>query len=287
MKNDHQIIRLTLTTSFFHSLIASLLILLNMNTLFARNYENGLYVGKLAEFFVQEITNNHIIGRVIAVAIILFVAYSIIYPIGQAAIIHYFNSGDRSIKAALKKWRENFFPMFEYGIVSLLLAPLVYWLVILKIIVSGNPLTSFTVFMLLFWFVAMSVINCLKIYTRYIMIIEGKWVYEAVIKSCNLSLKNFKEGMKYLGVQTNLIVNFSLNIFIILLIPIVLIYLAIVFNIIQYPAVKRSVYGLFFLGIIFGSYASSMVRAFCAYLRREIYKKVTKESKWDINKQWK
>ena len=117
MKSDHKIIRLTLATSFFHSLIASLLIILNVNTLFARNYENGLYVGKVAEFFVQEINKNQVISRVIGIAIVLFLAYSIVYPIGQAAIIYYFNSKERSIRKALKKGRESFFPMFEYGIV--------------------------------------------------------------------------------------------------------------------------------------------------------------------------
>ena len=103
MKSDHKIIRLTLATSFFHSLIASLLIILNVNTLFARNYENGLYVGKVAEFFVQEINNNHVISRVIGISIVLFVAYSLVYPIGQAAIIHYLNDKNKSIDAALKK----------------------------------------------------------------------------------------------------------------------------------------------------------------------------------------
>ena len=103
MKNDHKIIRLTLVTSFFHSLIASLLIILNVNTLFARNYENGLYVGKVAEFFVGEINKNQVISRVIAIAVILFIAYSFIYPVGQAAIIYYMNDKDKSIKNALKK----------------------------------------------------------------------------------------------------------------------------------------------------------------------------------------
>lgn len=103
MKNDHKIIRLTMATSFFHSLIASLLIILNVNTLFARNYENGLYVGKVAEFFVQEINTNHVISRVIGITILLFIAYSLVYPVGQAAIIHYFNDKSKSIKKALKK----------------------------------------------------------------------------------------------------------------------------------------------------------------------------------------
>ena len=103
MKNDRKIIRLTLATSFFHSLIASLMILLNINTLFARTYENGLYVGKVAEFFVQEINKNHIISRVIVIAILLFLAYSILYPIGQSAIIYYLNDEKKSIRSALKK----------------------------------------------------------------------------------------------------------------------------------------------------------------------------------------
>ena len=276
MKNDHKIIRLTLVTSFFHSLIASLLLILNINTLFARNYENGLYVGKVAEFFVQEVNTNHVVNRVIWIVIVLFIAYSIVYPIGQTAIIHYFHDEDRSIKKALKRGRENFFQMFEYGILSLMLSPLVYWVTVLKVAVSGGLNSWFTIFLLLFYFVAMTIINGLKVYTRYIMTLEGKGAYDAVIQSYHLSLKNFKENMKYLSVQTNLIINFSLNIFVILLVPLILIYLAIVCNLMQYAGVKRSVYGLFFLGIIFGSYASSMVRAFCAYLWYIRYNSVTK-----------
>ncbi len=274
MKNDHKIIRLTLATSFFHSLIASLLIILNINTLFARNYENGLYVGKVAEFFVQEINNNHVISRVIGITIVVFIAYSLIYPIGQSAIIHYFNDKNRSIRNALKKGRDDFFPMFEFGIISLILSPTVYWLTLLKIAVSGWLHGSFTIFLLLFWFGAMTIINCLKVYTRYIMTLEGKWLYDAVIKSCEFSLRNLKESFKYVRIQTILTINFSINFLIILAIPIILAYLAIVFNIIQYTAIKRSVYGLFFFGILFSSYASSIIRAFFAYFRKEIYDKL-------------
>jgi len=278
MKNDHKIIRLTLATSFFHSLIASLLIILNVNTLFARNYENGLYVWKVAEFFVQEINNNDVISRVIGIAIVLFIAYSLVYPVGQAAIIYYLNDKNKSIRKALKKWRENFFPMFEYGIVSLILSPTVYWLTLLKIAVSGGLHSSFTIFLLIVRFGIMNIVSCLKVYTRYIMTSEWLGVYEAVLKSCDISLKHIKESMKYTRIQTMLIINFSLNIFIILLIPIIIIYLAIICNVIQYPAVKRSVYGLFFIGILFGSYVSSMVRAFFVYFWQEIYNSLTK--KW-------
>lgn len=258
-------------TSFFHSLIASLLILLNINTLFAKNYENGLYVGKVAEFFVQEINTNHVISWVIGIAIVLFVAYSIIYPIGQGAIIHYLNDKNRSINAALKKGKELFFPLFEYGIVSLILSPTVYRLTILKIMVSGGIHSSLTVLLLIIRFIGMTLINALKIYTRYTITLEGKGVYDAVLQSYAMTIKSFKENFRYIKAQTYLLINFSVNLLIIYAIPILFIYLAIILNIIQYGGVKRTVYGIFFFGILFGAYASCIVRAFFAYFRQEAY----------------
>ncbi len=277
IKHNHKIVRLTLATSFFHSLIASLLIILNINTLFARNYENGLYVGKITEFFVQEINSNHVINRVIGIAILLFIAYSIIYPIGQAAIIHYINDDNKSIRSALKKWKEDFFPMFEFWILSLFFSPTVYWLTVIKIAVSGHQFTSTSLFFLVLRFVGMSVINSLKIHTRYIITIERKWVYDAVIKSCILTLKNFKTSTKYARIQTTLLINYSINLLIIYILPIMLIYLAIVFNIIQYPSIKWTVYGILFWGIIFWAYATAIVRAFFAYFRQEIYDTLPKD----------
>ena len=81
MYSDVRIIRLTFLTTFFHSLIVTLLIILNMNDLLARNYENGLYIGKVAEFFVQAVNRNHVVAIVITITIALFIMYSVIYPI--------------------------------------------------------------------------------------------------------------------------------------------------------------------------------------------------------------
>jgi len=278
MKNDRKIIRLTFATSFFHSLVASLMILLNINTLFAKNYENWLYVGKVAAFFVQEINRNHIITWVIIIAILCFIAYSIIYPIGQTAIIHYLNDKDKSIKKALKKWKEEFFPMFEYGIASLIISPTVYRLMVLKIIISWWLHNGFVILLLIIRFIAMTIINCLKVYTRYIIILEDKWVYDAIIKSYKISLIHFKETAKYLRIQTYLMIHFAINFLIIYTIPILLIYLAIIFNIIQYESVKRTVYGFFFWWILFGTYASTIVRVFFAHFWQQIYDNFNKNT---------
>jgi len=279
MKKDRKIIRLTLATSFFHSLIASLLILLNINTLFARNYENGLYVGKVAEFFVNEINTHQVITRVLGIAIVLFLAYSIIYPIGQAAIIHYLHNKqpDKTIREALRKGKKDFFPMFEFGILSLILSPTVYRLAVLKIAVSGWLHGKWTFILLLLRLGIMILSNALKIHTRYIMTLERKGLYDALIKSCIMSLQDIRESFKYIRTQTILMIHFTFNLIVIYAIPLLLIYLAIIFNIIQYGGVKRTVYGIFFFWILFGAYASSIVRAFFAYFRQEIYHKMKRK----------
>ncbi len=125
----------------------------------------------------------------------------------------------------------------------------------------------------------MSIVNALKVYTRYIMTLEKKWLYDALVQSCDITLKYMKESFKYVRIQTILLINFSLNIILIYAIPIILIYLAILFNIIQYGGVKWTVYGIFFFGILFGAYSSSFVRAFFAYFRQEIYNTMSTKDK--------
>ena len=135
MSNDNKIIRLTWITSLFHSMIAILLILIDLNVLFAKNYENGLYVGKVAQYFIEEVSKNHFIAIVIAITIFFFLAYSIIYPIGQSAIIHYLHNPKLTIKQALQKGRKDFFPMFEYGVVAIIFSPIVFILIAFKVLI--------------------------------------------------------------------------------------------------------------------------------------------------------
>ncbi len=277
MKTDHKIIRLTMMTSFFHSLLVTLLIILDLNSLLAKHYENGWYIGKVAQFFVQEMDKSNVLTRVLLITIFLFLAYSIIYPIGQSWIIHYLHDEKKNIWQALKKWRDDFFPMFEYGAFSMVFAPIVFFVTAFKILVVNGNHTPRMLFLMTLRFFAMTMLNTIKVFTRYIMTIEKQPVYESLKKSIALAIKNYNLAVKAMRIQTILLLNFTLNMFLILGIPLFLIYLSISRNIIQYGLVKAIIYLMFFLGLIFGSYISAIIRAFFAYYRFEIYKMVRKE----------
>ena len=276
MSEDVNIVRITFLTSFFHSLIVSFLIILNVNTLLSKNFENGLYIWKIAEFFVQAINKNQVVSYFLIITLILFFLYSIIYPVWQSAIIHYLHDRTISIKESLRRGRDDFFSMFEYSALSLIFSPIVFIITAFKLIIINWSTSKALIITLLIRFIVMNIVNILKSYTRYCIVIEWYSLYEALSYSFRLSFKNFKNTSRYVRNQTILLVLFSLNFLLILWIPILMIYLFINLNIIHLSFFKFLVYFIFLLLILAWSYMSSIVRAFFAYYRHKIYKSLEK-----------
>jgi len=75
-------------------------------------------------------------------------------------------------------------------------------------------------------------------------------------------------------IQTILLINFSINLILVLGIPLLIMYLAIKFDATHYFAVKLLLYIVFFLLIVISAYMSSFIRAFFAYYRYKLYNKV-------------
>lgn len=273
MSSDPNIIRITFLTSFFHSLIVTLVLILNTNKLFVNHYENGLYVWKIAEFLIWEINKNHVVAWVIWITILLFLLYSFVYPIWQAAVIHYLHR-KKSIKHSLKSVTKYFFPMFEYWFVSLLFSPISLLILAYKVFLLDKIDSIWIILLFVFWFVCVVVINTLKIYTRYFIVLQQMSLSEAMKASFVRVWNSFKQTFNYMQTQTLLLVNFSFNIVLIIWIPVFLIYLSISWWIIGYWWVKILVYIIFFVLVILWAYMSSFIRAFFVYYRYETYNKI-------------
>ncbi len=276
MNNDVKIIRLTFLTTFFHSLIMILLVIINLNDLLAKNYENWLYLGRVAEFFVQEINKNHIIAIVITVTILLFIGFSIVYPIWQSAIIHYIKD-KRSIRSALKKWLNDFYPMFEFAFISMITSPMLWWLVAFRLFILWHHYSIVNIIWMWLWLISLNVANILKTYTRYCITLEDLSLQEALKRSFQLTRPRFFTSMKYIRIQTILLLNFSINVILVIWIPFLIIYLAISYNLIDYLIVKIFIYIVFVFLVLLSSYMSNFIRAFFAFYRYKLYNKIIKE----------
>jgi hypothetical protein len=181
------------------------------------------------------------------------------------------------MKAALQKGRTDFFPMFEFGFVAIVFSPIVYCLAVFKILIVDNNRSITMLIILGLWGSIMTVINSLRVYTRYMITIERLPLYEAMKKSFGLAIANSRNTSRYMRVQTILLVNFSLNLLLVLGIPIMVIYGAIAMNIIQYQIIKILVYIIFFVMVLLGSYMSAIIRAFFVYYWYEIYNNLKKK----------
>ena len=264
MASDPNIVRLTFLTTFFHSLIVTLLIILNANKFFVQYTEKGSALWKIPQFLIQEINHHHVVAIFVIATIVLFLLYSIVYPIGQAAMIHYLHY-KRWIRHSLRASLTYFYPMFEFWFLSALFSSIPFFLFAFKIFFLDGSRSIWLFSIFLFWSIFMSIVNTLKVYTRYFIVLHKLPLYEALKKSILLVSSSFKATSRYMKMQTWLLFSFSLNLVLIIGLPLFVIHLAILYNAISLWYVKIFVYLLFLLLVVWAAYMSSFIRAFFAY----------------------
>lgn len=161
--------------------------------------------------------------------------------------------------------------MYEFWFIAVLLAPIVWIVVAFKVLFIERNWALPTLIWLTVYLIGMNVLNHLRVYTRYIITIENVPLYEAIKKSFSIVRRDRKDTVQYMRVQTILLVNFSINLIVVIGLPFLIMYAAIARNLAQYGIVKILIYVSFFVMVVVGSYISAIIRAFFAYFWYEIY----------------
>lgn len=273
MVSDPNIVRLTFLTTFFHSMIVILLIILNLNKLFVQNLQAGSDLGKISQFIVQQINSHHLVTIFIVLTIILFLLYSIIYPIWQAALIHYLHH-KKWLRHSLRSSLKYFYPMFEFGFFSSLFSVVTYFWIAFKVFFLNHSTNWLLFLIFVVWFFIMTYVNRLKVYTRYFIVIDNLPLYESLKNSFVLASSSLKSTSQYMRMQGRLLANFSINLLLLVGIPLLVVHLAIVFNGISFWYVRLFVYIVVFILAFAGAYMSSFIRAFFAYYWYEVFMKL-------------
>lgn len=273
MTSDPKIVRLTFLTTFFHSMIVTLLIILNTNKLFVQYAQKGSDLGKIPQFLIQQINSHHVVLVFIIVTIILFLLYSVVYPIGLAAVIHYLHH-KKGIRDSIRASWACFYPMFEFWFVSAVFSSVTFFFLAFKIFVLDGSRSIPLMIVFLSWSFIMTTVNKFKVYTRYFIVLHKLPLYESLKKSFALTSSSLKSTTKYMRMQTWLLFSFSLNLILAIWLPILVIHLAIVYNAISFWYVKIFVYLLFLFLVLAGAYMSSFIRAFFAYYWYDIFMRI-------------
>ena len=115
LSDDTKFIRLATITTFIHSLLFLIYLVYLFSSVISKMQggKNQQFLEVLQEIISFDMSGNTII-IFIFLAILLFIWYIILPPIGEAAMIYYLDNPKKQGTASLGKGTTKFFPMFEF-----------------------------------------------------------------------------------------------------------------------------------------------------------------------------
>ncbi|NOZ44468.1 MAG: hypothetical protein GXP45_05020 [bacterium] len=189
---NNKLIRISFITSFFHSLSIFALFLYNINNILHYRFASGLDYNLIFHFLKGEL---HII---IIILIIGIIGYELLYPIGQASMIHYIHNNDQKLSKSVVQGMEDFFPMFEFINLAMMLGAVTVLTTILRLItleIMGNPIVIILMSIRIICAVATGI---MRPYVKYALTLQGMNLSDALKYSAKLSSKNLGITIKFL-----------------------------------------------------------------------------------------
>jgi MFS family permease len=278
---DIKLVRIAFITSFCHSLIIIFLLIFNINNMFVARFETWVPLSDVMEFLVTSWIRGNVVTSLIIVIIILMLWYAILYPIGQAAIIHYLRDQKFSIRDALAKWLTTFFPMFEFSALSGTFSMSTFIFIIIRLFMLDIVDNIFVRIIFGIRWLSILVVTILWPYSRYIIVIEKISMYDAIKRSGFYAIRNLWQTTKFVFLELLLLLRFLINIVFVIWVPFLLLYIASWFNLINSTTVWTIVAIVSIVLLLCTAYINGIIEAFFATYWYKIYNKIVQELDWD------
>jgi len=275
--DDIKLVRLAFITSFSHSLIVILLLLFNLNNMMTARFETGVPLSDVMEFLVTLGIKGNVVTVLIISIIILLIGYAILYPIGQAALIHYLRDQKFSIRDALAKGATTFFPMFEFSALAGTFSISTFIFIVIRLFMLDIVDSILVRVIFGIWGICILVATILWPYSRYIIVVEKMSMYDAIKRSAFYAVRNLRQTTKFVLLELLLLIRFLVNIVLVVGIPFVVMYIASWLNIINSATVGVIVIVISVGLLLITAYVNGIIEAFFAAYRYKIYKKITSE----------
>lgn len=275
--HDLKLIRLSFITTFSHSLIVMIMLIYYVNSILVYRFEKWFSTGEFVQTLVKWISENNITGIVIVVWIILAIWYSILYPMGQAGMIRYLKSEKKSISKSLAKGAGDFFTMFEFNALSLSFGAMTFIFTILRLTMLEVLDNVFIIILISIWFFCVLFAGLFWPYTRLAIVLEGMPVFEAIKRSVSLSLSNFGVTFRFVFLEAILLIRFFINVLVIIGIPFIILYLAILLNVVGSGLIDFLIYFTGIWLLLIATYINAIIDAFFATYRYKVYERIKYE----------
>ena len=237
--NRPRIIRLALLTSYSYTLYQIYWVIYFINWLVNIQYNSWVDVSNALVYFVNAIQRFNILWLIIAIVIIFLLGLSIFWPIWRQALLYSIDEENMRSWTAFVKWWKKWWVMAEFGWVNM------WWLSMWSVFIFvvrfwmlwylDNPVIEMVFIIRVFCVLAKTIF---RPYVNYYIVLRDCSARDAVIKSMSLTVSNFWLTIRGLMRQLVIRFRFFLNSCIIIWIPVMLMSLAVYFNIIDNSAIE-------------------------------------------------
>jgi len=275
---DTRLIRLSFLVTFCHFVSIVYLIVWNVNNLLTYRYEKWIPMSKALEYILNWSQDNNMTIAIIIVVAIIFLWYSLLYPIWEAAMIHYLNGEWQRTWKVIWKWINDFFVMFEFDAMLFSFGLFTFLITTLRMYMLYIIDNTFIVILIIIWWIAVFLATVLWSYAKFIIVLEWKTVFESIKRSASLTIMNFWTTIKFVVIQLFLTIRFLINAIVIMWIPFLIVYVAIWFNIIESKVIWYVVAISVIILLFLMAYINAIIEAFFMTYRYKVYKWITEET---------
>lgn len=277
--HDNKLVRLAFLTSFCHTIIIVLLLVLNLNNLIVARFEKWVPLGQAIEFILQRSSTHNVTSILIITIVVLIIGYAIVYPIGEAALIFYLKDKKYSISNAIGNGMNTFFPMFELSALAGSFSITSYILIIIRVFMLDIANSVFIQILLGIWGFFIIIVALSRPYTKFCIVMEWLTVADAIKRSIWLSLRYFWTTAKFVILEMLLIIRFLINVLVIVGIPIIMLYIANAVNILNANIVGTIIAITVIILILITTYINGIIEAFFIAYRYKWFNRILEKER--------
>lgn len=272
-----KIIRLAFLTLFCFSIVRLYYIIYYFNNILIWKYESGVQISDALMYFITTLNEHHALITVIIALIVIVVWYLRLYPIGQASIVYALHEPKNSNLTSFMKWMNRFFPMLEYGWLSIPFWLFTFATVIIRIYLMDIYDNAVVQAMIWIWWIIVVLATTLWQYAQIIIALEGCQVFDAIKKSTKVAASNIVLSFKLMLVELLLLFRFFIIWAIIVWIPLGLVYIAVWLDILDNSFVEGIIWVVCWGLLLVLGYINCIIEAFFITYWYKAYMAITKK----------
>ncbi len=272
-----KIIRLALLTLFCFSVVRLYYIIYYFNNILIRKYEGWVQISDALMYFITTLNEHHALLTVIIAVIVIIVWYLWLYPIGQASIVYALHEPQNTNLKSFMKGMNRFFPMLEYGWLSIPFWLFTFATVLIRIYLMDIFDNIMIQFMIVIRWVIVVLATMLWQYAQIIIALEWCPVFDAIKKSTKVAASNLSLSFKLMLVELILLLRFFVIWAIIVWIPLWLVYIAVWLDILNNSFVEGIIWVVCWALILILSYINCIIEAFFITYWYKAYIALTKK----------